>query len=161
MKPAPLHLPLHPCTQPPSGGCVLKRIDDAAQPEIQFQPPSGGCVLKHLNAKDKKLEATQPPSGGCVLKQRQKEAVDKTGAQPPSGGCVLKPITGNKQKRNHQSAAFGRLCVETQNNRCVFACKCSAAFGRLCVETPLRNTSSHKSHCQPPSGGCVLKRRLL
>ena len=56
-------------TQPPSGGCVLKRDCLALNPDEAHQPPSGGCVLKldllslHAN------QRAQPPSGGCVLKQ--------------------------------------------------------------------------------------------
>ena len=32
--------------QPPSGGCVLKRIEVNRLADIYNQPPSGGCVLK-------------------------------------------------------------------------------------------------------------------
>ena len=34
-------------TQPPSGGCVLKRLVVIAHQQRADQPPSGGCVLKH------------------------------------------------------------------------------------------------------------------
>ncbi len=33
-----------------------------------------------------------------------------------------------------------------------------AAFRRLCVETPRLTFPPHACACQPPSGGCVLKR---
>ena len=33
-------------SQPPSGGCVLKRNRDYIIPHDILQPPSGGCVLK-------------------------------------------------------------------------------------------------------------------
>ena len=33
------------------------------------QPPSGGCVLKRLVGLGYSRPSTQPPSGGCVLKQ--------------------------------------------------------------------------------------------
>ena len=36
----------------------------------------------------------------------------------------------------------------------------AAAFGRLCVETILVNTDK-RTITQPPSGGCVLKLRLV
>ena len=78
------------------------------------------------------------------------------------------------------SAAFGRLCVETHtkyigkviwihlqppSGGCVLkltlglfrATMVAAAFGRLCVETPLLWKVLTPS-LQPPSGGCVLKR---
>ena len=34
------------CTQPPSGGCVLKPCAAACRVRLKPQPPSGGCVLK-------------------------------------------------------------------------------------------------------------------
>ena len=34
------------CFQPPSGGCVLKPIDEITNGKNSYQPPSGGCVLK-------------------------------------------------------------------------------------------------------------------
>ena len=33
--------------QPPSGGCVLKRVVQLVFVVEILQPPSGGCVLKH------------------------------------------------------------------------------------------------------------------
>ena len=33
--------------QPPSGGCVLKRVVCFDGCILSIQPPSGGCVLKH------------------------------------------------------------------------------------------------------------------
>ncbi len=53
-------------------------------------------------------------------------------------------------------AAFGRLCVETQEKKKTPVHKHPAAFGRLCVET-LGFDFAALSDCQPPSGGCVLK----
>ena len=35
--------------------------------------------------------------------------------QPPSGGCVLKLSFDLKSNEFEEAAAFGRLCVETQN----------------------------------------------
>ena len=35
---------------------------------VKFQPPSGGCVLKRLRAVYCFVRLPQPPSGGCVLK---------------------------------------------------------------------------------------------
>ena len=34
------------------------------------QPPSGGCVLKRLMKRSRLTKGRQPPSGGCVLKQQ-------------------------------------------------------------------------------------------
>ena len=35
-------------------------------------------------------------------------------SQPPSGGCVLKLSDVNPDTSGRQPAAFGRLCVETE-----------------------------------------------
>ena len=55
------------------------------------QPPSGGCVLKRGRGDGSRLEWRQPPSGGCVLKPRTVGCQKSVLGQPPSGGCVLKP----------------------------------------------------------------------
>ena len=56
-------------SQPPSGGCVLKRTGSFTSKSKANQPPSGGCVLKHQYIDGKQRNTDQPPSGGCVLKQ--------------------------------------------------------------------------------------------
>ena len=56
------------------------------------------------------------------------------------------------------AAAFGRLCVETDVTVTVKPQQQSAAFGRLCVETILGLNPANDTN-QPPSGGCVLKRK--
>ena len=42
----------------------------------------------------------------------------------------------------------------------MFLAMLSAAFGRLCVETPVVERVINGGEYQPPSGGCVLKRKL-
>ena len=81
----------------------------------------------------------QPPSGGCVLKPRNARGYCKAGEQPPSGGCVLKQPGEILRQQRPEAAAFGRLCVETQNPN---------------LPTVVQNQ-------QPPSGGCVLKLLML
>ena len=54
------------------------------------------------------------------------------------------------------SAAFGRLCVETADLYNPYTLLSTAAFGRLCVET-LAMRWAFLICVQPPSGGCVLK----
>ena len=54
------------------------------------------------------------------------------------------------------SAAFGRLCVETAPLSYRHQQEPSAAFGRLCVETMFMR-APYLAGSQPPSGGCVLK----
>ena len=100
--------------QPPSGGCVLKRLAkenvDKVLEAAAFgrlcvetvyrfymiasdhrQPPSGGCVLKLQTILLGRLQFVQPPSGGCVLKLCSFCFNCVINRQPPSGGCVLKP----------------------------------------------------------------------
>ena len=57
----------------------------------EIQPPSGGCVLKRMPAEINPFSLPQPPSGGCVLKLVLSCKRWCFGRQPPSGGCVLKP----------------------------------------------------------------------
>ena len=85
---------------------------------------------------------------------RNKQAVVEV--QPPSGGCVLKRALAGKFDYNNLSAAFGRLCVETDRRDRRLQRTKSAAFGRLCVET-IDGNGRVVSLIQPPSGGCVLK----
>ena len=59
------------------------------------------------------------------------------------------------------AAAFGRLCVETLTNKLLPSFVVAAAFGRLCVETFNGMPSRSTVNMQPPSGGCVLKHRLV
>ena len=55
--------------------------------------------------------------------------------QPPSGGCVLKPEIIKNSNLAIIAAAFGRLCVETDEPINNTTSEFAAAFGRLCVET--------------------------
>ena len=56
-------------------------------------------------------------------------------------------------------AAFRRLCVETVTRPSTVNFSRPAAFRRLCVET-CPTARRFVTSAQPPSGGCVLKRRL-
>ena len=122
-------------TQPPSGGCVLKRPLVAQIGSDWFQPPSGGCVLK-LGRWSLINGVRYPAAFGrlCVETITTTIIPRPDLNQPPSGGCVLKPSIGAVVIGVAAPAAFGRLCVETRN-----------AFGRWA------------GRVQPPSGGCVLK----
>ena len=80
-------------------------------------------------------------------------------AQPPSGGCVLKHAGDFGFCGFQRPAAFGRLCVETNPQRTIPYSSIPAAFGRLCVETEYQKLAFLALTLQPPSGGCVLKRR--
>ena len=99
--------------------------------------------------------------------------------QPPLGGCVLKRVMPTCLQNRFLSAAFRRLCVETYHHLHVLQCILPAAFRRLCVETFVISLLENRHvsaafrrlcvetmgsrmglgvHCQPPLGGCVLKR---
>ena len=64
-------------------------------------------------------------------------AMQQDNDQPPSGGCVLKRATNHTAPPRVQSAAFGRLCVETTFFSYGITYYLSAAFGRLRVGTVL------------------------
>ena len=121
------------------------------------QPPSGGCVLKRENMDKYGFGRSQPPSGGCVLKQMFEQSQVTTYSQPPSGGCVLKQKLINLKQQLKDPAAFRRLCVETHDQAMRRLYALPAAFRRLCVETN-SSVSEKPQVFQPPSGGCVLKR---
>ena len=146
--------------QPPSGGCVLKRLSKLWLSPNFIQPPSGGCVLKLYLIPILYLLLCQPPSGGCVLKQRLRVRADDAQYQPPSGGCVLKQTRGFWAKSLALPAAFGRLCVETWFAYLVWAETHQPPSGG-CVLKHAREQAHDGQAYQPPSGGCVLKLRGL
>ena len=127
----------HGClTQPPSGGCVLKLCMLLLPFGQQHQPPSGGCVLKHCQSQYQSLADAQPPSGGCVLKRLSRWRNRFVGQSAAFGRlCVETSVPPSPCHLFSQSAAFGRLCVETSGVGVCCTCLISAAFGRLCVET--------------------------
>ena len=129
---------------------------------ISAQPPSGGCVLKRPCPSSNHTPPNQPPSGGCVLKPyRRWKSGDNLDTQPPSGGCVLKHAQPSESFGYGHPAAFRRLCVETSIPIRLAILAFPAAFRRLCVETNRKRQWKCTGWSQPPSGGCVLKLRLL
>ena len=48
---------------------------------------------------------------------------------------MLKPEVSSEKVVRYRAAAFGRLCVETDERYSEYVKKAAAAFGRLCVET--------------------------
>ena len=92
---------------------MLKPIPGSPDQDPRGQPPSGGCVLKPSNFAFQGFDAVQPPSGGCVLKPAVSGAGVRVRSQPPSGGCVLKQNSSYNRPSCQHPAAFGRLCVET------------------------------------------------
>ena len=125
---------------------------------IAGQPPSGGCVLKPLNDTGALRQSMQPPSGGCVLKQTNIQPNPQHERQPPSGGCVLlKPAVVVGSNGAQSAAAFRRLCVETSAiSGSKFSWNEQPPSGG-CVLKPSVVVGSNGAQSQPPSGGCVLK----
>ena len=122
--------------QPPSGGCVLKQIITGVQALSRNQPPSGGCVLKQgYRNGDRKPYGHQPPSGGCVLKPSRDNVIIVFDNQPPSGGCVLKPSSCARMKTVLIQPPSGGCVLKRDGRQLLFGGAPPAAFGRLCVET--------------------------
>ena len=117
-------------------------------------------MLKHTNAAAAKTATGQPPSGGCVLKQAETEWYDQSKMPAAFGRLCVETQSKCKSRLKPEPAAFGRLCVETSQDGLRAHALTPAAFGRLCVETTPQSTPSPTS-TQPPSGGCVLKQRLV
>ena len=53
---------------------MLKLLLTVYKLRVRQQPPSGGCVLKRLAIGLGINYVTQPPSGGCVLKPAHLDA---------------------------------------------------------------------------------------
>ena len=82
-------------TQPPSGGCVLKRVRWSKRGEY-IQPAAFGRLCVETDGNETRVAGvSQPPSGGCVLKLFFDKLIFKERIQPPSGGCVLKRLLDN------------------------------------------------------------------
>ena len=96
----------------------------------------------------------------CVETADYNKSPGNAHAQPPSGGCVLKLGYELKAMPDGTPAAFRRLCVETMPPAGQVSAAAPAAFRRLCVETR-RSSATVCGSCQPPSGGCVLKQKLM
>ena len=81
------------------------------------QPPSGGCVLKRIK-QIRFITFAQAATFGwlCVETTPFCVPANITLAQPPSGGCVLKQFLRLFYGRSHCAATFGWLCVETKDD---------------------------------------------
>ena len=123
MKQQPVHVTQRPGeTQPPLGGCVLKRqhrqnISDRLGPAafrrlcVETGAPSRNCCsqppaafrrlcVETLVRRSASCSSIQPPLGGCVLKHYMAILLLGLVGQPPLGGCVLKPIPGTIPNNN-------------------------------------------------------------
>ena len=153
--------------QPPSGGCVLKRLLPSDYRQYLFQPPSGGCVLKRVCWRLAALRGFQPPSGGCVLKQGKfadesqqmfpaafrrlcvetlkNHGLTQRARQPPSGGCVLKLLPPRQTDAQNPQPPSGGCVLKPHEQKAGDHVANPAAFRRLCVETIRRSATSKKS----------------
>ena len=83
------------------------------------QPPSGGCVLKRVRMGDDSHYLRAATFGWlCVETEVAKSAKWFKFRQPPSGGCVLKQSDTFRLTVKKMAATFGWLCVETIYPRC-------------------------------------------
>ena len=76
--------------QPPSGGCVLKRVKIGRVCLVIFPAAFGRLCVETADSVFLVPFGRQPPSGGCVLKRIYYDIQAVGISQPPSGGCVLK-----------------------------------------------------------------------
>ena len=116
--------------------CVETVISTTNASSVKSQPPSGGCVLKR-NQHDQCV-VSQPAAFRrlCVETPNATTSPLWDVNQPPSGGCVLKPSPLlSVVLLPLGPAAFRRLCVETAFDTPFRIKVFPAAFRRLCVET--------------------------
>ena len=97
--------------------CELSEIG-AAKPDgarllREAQPPSGGCVLKRLSGRGRRWWRKAAAFRRLCVETPASFAAWRAGLQPPSGGCVLKQTNLGHHGCRTGPAAFGRLCVET------------------------------------------------
>ena len=104
-------------------------------------------------------DSLQPPSGGCVLKHLSLFEVCAPNAAAAFGRLCVETWAHINRTTPKRAAAFGRLCVETKEVANITNQNIAAAFGRLCVETIMID-GLITLDWQPPSGGCVLKRKI-
>ena len=99
--------------------CVETLLHLAARLPVS-QPPSGGCVLKRFVFRCcYYIVAPAAFRRLCVETKPIITADGKPMIQPPSGGCVLKLILILTILKLFKPAAFRRLCVETTEKRIV------------------------------------------
>ena len=92
---------------------MLKHAHFAQCRSARSQPPSGGCVLKREGNRARFRVALAAAFGRLCVETIQIAAIAAEIEQPPSGGCVLKHIRARSNRPPSRAAAFGRLCVET------------------------------------------------
>ena len=101
------------CVETPYGSSVSCRMS---------QPPSGGCVLKRPRPFCWRRMLRPAAFGRLCVETGSNTPQQTQVTQPPSGGCVLKLINSDVFGRFTGPAAFGRLCVETLRTQDIWFC---------------------------------------
>ena len=101
------------------------------------QPPSGGCVLKQLED-EQGLVYKGAATFGWLCVETVAETWERLILMAATFGwlCVETQII-RRDEDSWLAATFGWLCVETASCTCSFSCFLAATFGWLCVETML------------------------
>ena len=137
----------------------MKRLIPKLPTARQTQPPSGGCVLKHRLGK-RRIFAADPAAFRRLCVETRNLCFNCFISLPAAFRRLCVETCGKRlTKPAYGPAAFRRLCVETSPYRAHNSKSSPAAFRRLCVETKTVK-NKRRRYAQPPSGGCVLKRRL-
>ena len=83
-------------TQPPEGGCVIRRFCDFGTVGFNTQPPEGGCSLFYrLPSPIHAVSTHSHPKVAAFAFKNQIAHIDRFNTQPPEGGCprwLIRPI---------------------------------------------------------------------
>ena len=114
---------------------MLKQIAQVEYIVIDSQPPSGGCVLKRIR-RHILSPVGRPAAFGRLCVETMHLLTVREDMAPAAFGrlCVETAVIASIEQAI-RPAAFGRLCVETTAIGADVALAGPAAFGRLCVET--------------------------
>ena len=136
---------------------MLKPIPARRRARRQSQPPSGGCVLKRSSGISH-IFCSRPAAFRRLCVETIFHPPIKPNEYPAAFRrlCVETPYW-LRSSVSSLPAAFRRLCVETLPLLRRAIQEYPAAFRRLCVETNAFFSFSLSTPSQPPSGGCVLK----
>ena len=129
-------MPVKSCSQPPSGGCVLKLpYTDAAA--LKSMPAAFGRLCVETLDKVNKMADDGPAAFGRLCVETSLSRTTATETVPPAafGRLCVETTRCSLCRRRLRPAAFGRLCVETPVSASPLDGVNPAAFGRLCVET--------------------------
>ena len=84
--------------------CVETRALLLQEAYSQSQPPSGGCVLKRPRGHASLIVIPQPPSGGCVLKPLLWACSHEQGRAAAFGRLCVETTSGVRKPGNKPSS---------------------------------------------------------